>query len=381
MKMFARSLLSLGHSVAAFCPKPHELQAWIKAECPQQSDRFYAYSFCESAAFELPVPFMTQILRAVRHWKDLAAAVNRYSLQQGTHPTLVFITWLDSYLTSFFPVSLLDRIFRFQWSGLLFHPLHLRMDQSRLLLRRGIFDYDNFLSSVHCRSIAVLDEGVAAGLQRKSGARPVVVFPDVADFAAPDQTFKILKGIKEKADGRRIVGLIGSLEKRKGLLTLLNLAQNTQQGNWFYIFCGKFYEDGFTPAERRRIDQVVDSLSANCYFHFEYIPNAAQFNALIDLCDVLFAVYENFYHSSNILTLAAHFRKMIVVSKGYCMHDRVSRFQLGLSVDAGDLAQCYSALHILLNHQADLHPDFEGFLEHHSEKRLAEAFEAVMASL
>jgi len=381
LKLFAKTLLDLGHYVTVFCPKPADVTQWVAENCPAHVNRIHVFKIPESEASRFPIAAVRSIFNTLKRWKTAANAIHEGSKKTGKETDLAFFAWLDSYMSILIPSMVIDRIFHWRWAGLYFHPVHLRIKQRYSFIRKGLLDHDNLLSLESCRSVAVLDEGISNCLQQKTGKRPVVVFPDLTDNTAPDKECQIALDIREKAKGRKIIGLIGSLEKRKGLLTLMELAQKTQQEDWFYIFCGKFCETGFTPEELRYINGVVNSSPANCYFHFEYIPNEAQFNALVDLCDVLFAVYENFYHSSNILTKAAHFRKWVLVSKGFCMDEQIRRFQLGLSVDSGDFARCYEALQVLLNHATDLHPDFEGFLEHHSEKRLCDAFEAILASL
>jgi len=50
-------------------------------------------------------------------------------------------------------------------------------------------------------------------------------FPDFTDESLPDFSFPIMKQIQDKAAGRKIIGLLGSLDKRKGFLTLLEVSQ------------------------------------------------------------------------------------------------------------------------------------------------------------
>ena len=63
-----------------------------------------------------------------------------------------------------------------------------------------------------------------------------------------------------------------------------------------------------------------------------------QFYALHSVCDILFGVYHQFAHSSGLLTKAAFFQKPVIVSKGYCMEERVRKYHLGLVVDEGDVS-------------------------------------------
>ncbi|MFM7791033.1 MAG: glycosyltransferase family 1 protein, partial [Microcystis panniformis] len=78
-------------------------------------------------------------------------------------------------------------------------------------LRRGILNPLAVLKSKQCLGVAVLDEGIADKLQQKLN-KPVVVLTDITDESPPDMDFEIVKKIRAKAAGRKIVGLLGSLD-------------------------------------------------------------------------------------------------------------------------------------------------------------------------
>ncbi len=375
--LFAKMLIMLGHEVIAFCPKPSELMQRIEEHGQDHSRKIQAYELPGITDSRCPIAQIRQSANAFMRWKILADSIQKVSRKTGREPAFVFIAWLDSYLTVLIPPSVIDRILPYRWSGLYFHPSHLRVAQRYSKLRKGIFHPDILLSAKFCNSVAVLDEGIAGCLKSADGKRQVVIFPDLADDTPPHKNYLVAQAISKQACGRKIIGLIGSLEKRKGLLALMKLAQKTCQEDWFYVFCGKFCESDFTPEERRYIEGMIQS-SSNCFFYGEYVPEESDFNALVDVCDVLFAVYEHFFHSSNILTKAALFKKPVLVQKGFCMGERVERHQLGLCVEAGSAGQCYDALKALLTGSAGLQPDYKGYLELHSHERLKAAFSSIL---
>ena len=100
------------------------------------------------------------------------------------------------------------------------------------------------------------------------------------------------------------------------------------------------------------------------------------------MSDVIYASYEKFYHSSNLLTKAAFFRKPILVSTGFCMAERVHAYRLGASVPEGDVERGLVAIHSLLNGKTidgeELRPEYDRYLEAHSQKKLDEFLEVLM---
>ena len=203
-------------------------------------------------------------------------------------------------------------------------------------------------------------------------------FPDFTDTSPPDLGFPIAQQIKAKAQGRKIIGLLGSQSKRKGLLTLLEVAQQTRKENYFFVFAGSLAEHTFTTQELTMIQNLVDLNLSNCFFYFERIPDESPFNALVNICDILFAAYEKFPHSSNILTKAAFSEKLVIVSKKFCMAERVEKFKLGISINEGDVLQCIEAIRHLC-HQLEvkdrpLEPNFEDYRNLHSTEQLKTTF-------
>jgi glycosyltransferase involved in cell wall biosynthesis len=226
----------------------------------------------------------------------------------------------------------------------------------------------------------VLDEGIADRLQGKI-AKPVIAFPDFTDESAPDINFEIAQKIRAKAAGRKIVGLLGSLDKRKGTLTLLEVSQQVSD-RWFFVFAGRLAEPAFTAAELAKIGEIVKANPENCFFHLTRIPTEAQFNAIIQICDLLYAAYENFFPSVNVLIKAAIFEKPVIASKNYCMGERVEKFNLGYGIEGGSVSQCVSILEQLHEELSTGHlsiqPDFEGYRHLHSIDQLSSAFQKIL---
>jgi hypothetical protein len=96
----------------------------------------------------------------------------------------------------------------------------------------------------------------------------------------------------------------------------------------------------------------LNSKPENLLIHAEYLPDERQFNEVIALSDVLFAVYRKFSISSNMPGKAAAFDKPILVAEGYLMASRVNQYQIGLAVQEDDANQMLQALADLTQSQA-----------------------------
>ena len=141
--------------------------------------------------------------------------------------------------------------------------------------------------------------------------------------------------------------------------------------------------NSFLPEQQRLIQNWLHALPANCYCYPQRLPGEAQFNAVIDTCDILFAAYHHFPSSSNLLAKAALFEKPVIASEGYCMGERVERYGLGVTVTEGDVAQTLAAIHQLYtqleNESRFTSARFAEYRQVHSIERLHLAFQQALS--
>jgi glycosyltransferase involved in cell wall biosynthesis len=138
--------------------------------------------------------------------------------------------------------------------------------------------------------------------------------------------------------------LLGSLERRKGVLTFLKLSQQPMDQDWFFVIAGELAEQTFSDQELHEMQLYFNAPRENFFVFPGRIPNDAQFNALVNVCDVIFAVYEDFPHSSNLVTKAAAYGKYLLVSSGGYMEEVVRQYELGEIVPAGDVRAALASL-------------------------------------
>lgn len=384
LRFFSKSLLELGYRVMTFCPDPPELDEWIAYNCPKQAQLFHAFEVQEPQPSRFPIiGRLPQPFTVLERWRHAAATIQSASSKIGHSPDLVFFAWIDSYLSHYLTHHIVDLVFHYSWSGLYFQPC-LQVNGQFLPVRSCIIGHYAVFQSSHCRAAALLNEDVAEELQSKI-RNPVITFPDVTDESAPDINFPVAKQIRERAKGRKVIGLLGSLNKRKGLMTLLEASQQANAEDWLFVFAGPFFEQGFLPQELIRIQSIVKADPSNCLFHFESVPDGPPFNALINECDILFAAYEGFPYSSNLLTKAAVLKKPIVVSKAFCMGKRVEQFKLGVTISEGNVSECLEALRYLCQqpelNNYQLQPNYDEYKRLHSTEQLSNVFHTILETL
>ncbi len=386
--LVSKMLLDLGARVLVLCPEPEEVIAWLEEHTAHDlSDRV------ATAPFRLPRPRhpprhrLAGLLRYLDRWRVTARAIRRLCRGSGDGfagpPRLVMFLWLDDFLSSARYISVLSPlflplVFRHPWAGLFFRPVHLRgLKDEADRPRRHPY---SALRSPSCRRVFIHDEsklvalgqGHAEGRQAKHHAR-ARFFPDFTDESAPDDDFVLIEELRARARGRKIACALGSMSKRKGILTLLEVAEAAEVADescgdepWFFLFAGELVEHHFSAQELGRLRELSDRPPDNCCCYFRRIPGEPSFNALIAASDVVFAAYRNFRHSSNILTKAALFNKPVIVSRGYLMEERVRQFNLGVAVAQDSAEECAGALRLLYDPRRFGEPKFDDYMQRHS---------------
>ena len=389
-KIFTEILVKIGYNVVAICPQSQEVIEWINLTCPERKDFLKVFHINNINLEHLKILNHLHLWRiyqatsALLHWLQAASIIKTITAKLKISPDLVFFPWLDSYLAYYLIPQVIDLIFPYKWTGLYFQPRHLRRKKKMPFLPSHPFPPHGLLCSKNCQSVNILDEGVVKKLQAVIKDKPFFVFPDFTDETLPDRGFPMLEKIQDQAKGKKIIGLFGSLEKRKGLLKFLEIIQTAIKEDWFFVCVGKLDTKSFTSQDLNAIDKIVSLNPENSFICFERIPDESKFNALVDICDILFTIYD-YPHSSNILTKAAVFEKLVISSNEFCMAERVEKFQLGVTVQKDDTAKSIEGLKCLILRQDlngnQLQPNFEGYRKAHSNARIYEYFETILKSL
>ena len=150
-----------------------------------------------------------------------------------------------------------------------------------------------------------------------------------------------------------------------------------------FLFAGGVIWPVFNAEQRALFVRAVSEGPAVIY-HGERVPDERAYNSLVQACDVLFAAYVDFPHSSNTLTKAAVFEKPIIVSDGHLMAARVREYRLGEVVPQGDAEAALRAIRRIVDDlpgwREKNKPRWAEYRERHSVARLNEALAGLLSA-
>jgi glycosyltransferase involved in cell wall biosynthesis len=351
-KVFTRTFANMGNQVLLIAPR-----------CPE-ADTTAFLKINSRPLQHLPVgqPIKKKLVviqNALIRLQNLSAIRKQLS---SFHPDIVFFPCLDDILPTIAPLWLFNRLMPYRWSGLLV--------QSGLPAYKSLMpDVRPFLSSKSCMGIGVLNEFSIDAL--KPFQSDIFCIPDFADLSTPDESYQLLATLKEKAAGRKIISLLGSIGTRKGIDLLLNTIPLLSENDYFFFLAGTSW---LTEEQTEKV-KTFAATHRNCLFSLERIPDEACFNALVSESDILFAVYRNFTGSSNLITKAAAFGKPIIVAQGECMGKRINEYGIGKSIPENDPQSCKDAIIELCNNGVSNPQGFKQYADKHSLKMLTDTLQ------
>ena len=350
---FAASLLRLGHRVMGLCREPEQFEAEARLICQRMGIQFEERVFVgqlddPDKAYFRPGQDHDPVSTVVR-WKCLKSAIDQTAKACGYEADFVFLPWLDSYLR-FQPSTKLASKLGVPWSGLYFRNHHFGYTIGSV---RKAAKGDRSLKNPNLVAVGVLDERFSEVMAQESGKK-IVEFPDITNEGKPEVPSPFALEIIKRAAGRKIIGMV-SLEKRKGFITMLKIAEATaDREDWFFVAAGKYAQDTCNEEEQAYVESVQARVNSgelnNIYLELpgERVNDGADFNSLIKVFDVIYAAYEDFEGSSNALTKGAIFKRPLIATKGECVGARVEEFGMGLTIEQGNVAQGEKAIRKVL---------------------------------
>lgn len=296
----------------------------------------------------------------VRNLLFLIKNYRELSMRVDAQIDLVFFCSIDGYMHELMPVAFFEMLFPFKFSGLLLSPRRM---------------YKNIIKSRYCSSIGVLDEFYFE--QRKKNCERIIHFPDFADDSPPSTNLYLVQKIKERAGARKIILLIGGIVPRKGIYTYVETANRMKYFPCFFVMIGHC---SFL-AEREYLFVINNFANqSNCFFCGERLQNESDFNAIVSICDIIYAAYVNFNQSSNMLAKSSLFKKPIIVSKDTYMEEIVERYKMGESIRPNSSEDCMIAIFDIINSAHNyLQADWDLYLKKNRENVLFDSFREVCA--
>ena len=280
---------------------------------------------------------------------EFAQRVNKARKQTKWQPEVVFNMYMDLYRTDVKHWQAFEEAFELPWSGIRFVP---RQDPT-----------EAYYQSLSLFGMCFLDENISEQYGVSLPHKTFEYLPDITESALPLQPSDIAQTIKGRAAGRKIVFLGGTIGGGKNLARWYELIQRADPEKWFFLQIGEVHENSLSPDDIVARQRVMGDMPENLLIHPEYLPDEKKFNEIIQLSDVLFAVYRHFKISSNMLGKAAAFDRPILVAKDYLMGQRVTAYGIGRAVPEDDVVQMQAALEMLVSegHSEQMRQGFQAY--------------------
>lgn len=266
---------------------------------------------------------------------------------------------LNMYIDAFMPESKSWQNFSFKenitWTGLCITPQQYPVE--------GYYFLERY------RGTCFLDESMTDHYKVALPDKHFVYLPDITETALPEISSRLAADIKSQAKNRKIVFLGGSIGKQKNIARWLDLISKADTAKWFFVQIGRINTNNLTPEDERALKNVMKAPPENLMIKSSYLKDERDFNEIIALSDVIFAVYRDFTRSSNMLSKAAFFEKPILVAENSLMAQRVTQYGIGLAVMQDDTQHILEGLNAL-EHINSLKDKFLSYRNSFSEQAL-----------
>ena len=227
------------------------------------------------------------------------------------------------------------------------------------------------------RGTCFLDEAVCAAYQQQMPERVFEYLPDIADTNLLGQVTPLAKQILEHAANRKIVFMGGSIGKQKNLARWFELIALANPKDWFFVQIGRLNHNNLLPEDQVALTNIVKHPPENLWIQAEYLADERQFNEIITLSSVIFAVYRDFARSSNMLSKAAYFEKPVLVAEGQLMGKRVEYYKIGLAVNQDSAASMYRGL-LALDSIENIKDNFRLYRQDFNEAAMQAKLQAIL---
>lgn len=372
MCMFTKTFLELGYRVKVLFPNHGYVRAWVADHYPEYLSQA---EFFNITSFDKKPPAITKwkplFVFRLFLFRRLYQEIKKNTSREERKKSLLFIAWYK-YFVMYTPprlvkfkkwvfkiqTILMNAIFPIRWSTLSWHyddPMEQQV---------GVMD------SKYCQSVCVFIQKNPKPMSETIN-KTIYSIPDFSEIVSNPAKHQISEEIKEKAQGRHIIGLVGGLYKRKGLLNLIRLAECLDERNYYFVVVG---EVGWVSYQHNEIEQIKNFAERdNVFHHFEYIEGEDQLCAIIQTFSILYASYPFHKGTSGMLFKSATLKVPMLVSKGHMLHKLANQYRLGLAVNYGSLEEYKAAIVELVKRKPEDF-GFEEYLHDNHPDRLLDIF-------
>ncbi len=262
---------------------------------------------------------------------DMANRMNAALKKTPWRPDCFFNMYLDTYKTGVEAWRLFASMCRLPWGGIRFAP-------------PGPPPREGYYSLSTLGGVCFLDDATCRAYSASLLGKYFQYLPDITNVELPDEPCFLAEEIMYRAAGRKIVFLGGTIVGKKNIAHWGDLIARADARRWFFVQVGEIHGNTFSPADTAAFEHLVAHPPENLWLHAHYLSDEREFNDIMRIADIIFAVYRDFPFSSNMLSKAAYFERPILVSDGCLMGDRVRHYGIGLAVPYDDVRAMLCAL-------------------------------------
>jgi glycosyltransferase involved in cell wall biosynthesis len=387
---FASALAEIGYDVLPFCPDPEDFSKRLSIIENLKSQHlgkiFPAQTLTPSPLGRIRPGRFRPHHQAVKQFGGIGSRLRTWEKQFQKKINAVFFACI--YDSQFRYLKYGSPFLGYPWAGLYLHARSFRMPGTPIPYTGGLPCPERIFTLKSCLGVALLDEWAENPMRDLIGEdKSVTIFPDFTDVILPasDGKNNSLAGkISNFSNGKKIISLLGHLQRTKGIVEFTNAAKAPESQNVFFFLGGELNWSEITSSEKESLKEDWENIQ-NVFCHFDRIKDEATLNQVIAISDIVFAAYRDFPNSSNILTKAAYFRKPIIVSDGYLMAERVRKFELGEVVPEGDQNAINDTLQKMLqpSYYAELEKraKWDEYNQIHSSQQLLKSFKELFSNL
>lgn len=352
----------------AYCQKAKDMLRWTLRTA------YYAASWLGS--FCLFPRLLVQIRRICTFFRntgvirpdEFAQAIEQSLAHAGRRPDFMFVMYMDAFAGRFLARDWRRAAISIPWGGISF----LSNSTSP-----GRAPHERYFRQRRFRGLCFLQYDDVRRYQAAFPSKVFEVLPDVANAELPTVTTPLARSIAERAAGRTVVALVGSLEGRKNISLFCKVALLADADRWFFLMAGELHRSSFSREDEEAFVALMN-LRDNFCLHDQFFDDERELNEVLAASDILFAVYRNFPKSSNMLGKAAHFRKPLLVSDRFIMGERVRRYGLGEAVPEDSPEASLAALDRLQREPLN-DVCFDDYLRTHNAEVMGRALERFAA--
>lgn len=356
-------IISQGQNVCICTSNNNSVKRYLKQKGVEKNASYIDFNLVIKC--HTRIHLLDAFIEAFLKWIYIKKIIKELS-KKNIQIDLVFIGWLDCFLTPFLHPFIFNKMFKFKWSGIYFHPFHLRRNIRNINLSR-----DSLLRTKYCKCIFILDWAKVDILHQRVHNK-VYFFPD---FIPENQNYdsQLFSYIKAKTENKKVVGLIGSLDKRKGIINFLEFINKADNNELSFILAGVIKADTFNKNEYIALSKEIKKIKKckeNCIIIDRELSDE-EFNSIIKSINICFVVYEDFPSSSNLITYSAYYKIPVLGSKNYLIGDSIIQFQIGEVVETKNIQEYINKTKFILsNTKKYTVENFNRYSEMHSKLAL-----------